>query len=257
MNINVNGINTNYLVAGSGDENVLILPGWGATSAVYNLIVKQLAEKYTVYVLDLPGFGITAEPSVAWAIDDYADFVTAFIKECGLEKVILMGHSYGGRIIINLCNRTNAFEITKVVLVDSAGIKAQLSSEQLKRQAKFKKLKKIFQSKPMSVLFPNAIVKLQNKFGSSDYASASPIMKQTLVKAVSQDYTDIIPNITAPTLLIWGENDTATPISDAETMNSLIKGSTLEVIADAGHFPFVDQPFEFIKILKAHFNLSN
>ena len=255
MNININGIATNYIIEGNG-EPLLILPGWGATSAVYNLIVKQLSEKFKVYVLDLPGFGITPEPQEPWCIDDYADFVIAFVKATGLKEFTIAGHSYGGRIIINLCNRELPFIIKEIILIDSAGIKNPLSKEKQKKQDQYKKLKKLFGKKPFITLFPKAVEKLQKKYGSADYANASPIMRQTLVKSVSQDYTDLIPNITQKTLLIWGETDTATPISDALTMKKLIKNSKLEVIKGAGHFPFIDDPFAFRKILKNYFGLS-
>ena len=255
LNITIKGIATNYITEGNG-EPLLILPGWGATSAVYNLIVKQLSEKFKVSVLDLPGFGITPEPSEPWGIDDYADFVTEFIKEMGIESLAMAGHSYGGRIIINLCSRDLPFEINRVILIDSAGSKNPLSKEAQKKQAKYKKIKKLFGKKPFITLFPGMVEKLQKKYGSSDYANASPVMRQTLVKSVSQDYTDKIPNITQEALLIWGELDTATPLSDALTMNKLIKNSKLEVIKGAGHFPFIDAPFEFRKILKNYFGLS-
>jgi pimeloyl-ACP methyl ester carboxylesterase len=242
---------------GTSADAILILPGWGATSAVYTHISKQLSEKFTVYVLDLPGFGVTKEPSEPWSVDDFTDLVSEFIKKNNLNNFTIMGHSYGGRIIIKLCNRINPFTIKKVVLVDSAGIKNPLSAEQQKKQNQYKKLKKIFQHKLLISLFPKAVEKIQKKYGSSDYASASPVMRGTLVKSVSEDLSDLIPSITQEALLIWGENDTATPVSNALTMNKLIKNSKIEIIENAGHFPFLDQPFEFRKIIKKHFNLSD
>lgn len=257
MIINVNGIETHYVIEGSSSLPVLILPGWGATSSVYTIISKQLSQKYTVYTLDLPGFGVTNEPSSSWTIDDYADFVTAFIDKLQLKELILIGHSYGGRIIINICNRrSNPFTIEKVVLIDSAGIKNPLTKEQEKRQNHFKKLKTFYSNSIVSSFFPNALAKLQNKYGSSDYVNASPIMKETLVKAVTQDYTDMLPNITQNVLLIWGNKDDSTPISDAYKMKNLIPNSELEIIEDAGHFPFLDQPFTFRKIINNRFKIS-
>ena len=252
MNIDINGIKTSYICEGNG-EALLILPGWSATSPTYNLLTKQLSSKYTVYVLDLPGFGITPEPSEPWCVDDYADFVSDFINTLGIKKLTIMGHSFGGRIIIKLLNRDNNFEVVKVGLVDAAGIKNQLSSEQSKRQAKYKKLKKIYSGSVMQKLFPGALEKFQNKYGSKDYAAASPIMKQCLVKAVNEDLTDLIPNIKNETVLIWGKNDTATPYSNAMAMNDMIKDSKLIGIENAGHFPFIDQPFEFRKAIEKHF----
>ena len=257
MVININEINTNYITEGSAGTPVVILPGWGATSAVYNLIVKQLAETHRVYVLDLPGFGITSEPPCAWSVDDYTDFVISFIEKLQLKDLILIGHSYGGRIIINLSNRENVpFSVREIILIDSAGIRNPLTEEQQKRQNHFKKLKKFYSNKVVSAVMPGALEKLQKKYGSSDYANASPVMKQTLVKAVTQDYTDMLPNIKPAVFLIWGKDDTATPVSDAYKMKELIPNADLQIIADAGHFPFLDQPFEFRKILVNHLSAS-
>lgn len=253
MNLQLNGLKTNYLCEGADGPTVLILPGWKAVSSVYQVVVRQLAETHCVYVLDLPGFGITQEPPCAWSVDDYAEFVSAFIQELHLDSVTLLGHSYGGRIIINLCSREQLpFTVREIVLVDSAGIKRPLSEEQQARQKRFKRYKALFQHQPLKALFPNAIEKMQKKYGSADYAAASPVMRRSLVLALESDYTDRLPAIKQKTLLIWGENDTATPISDAKKMIELIPNAKLETIQNAGHFPFIDQPFEFRKILNSN-----
>lgn len=253
MTVNINGIDTNYISEGSGNVPVLILPGWSATSAVYSLMVKTLSETRAVCVLDLPGFGITPEPEEPWSVDDYADFVTSFIGELGLSRVVLAGHSFGARIIIKLAARENPFEIESILLVDGAGIKNPPSKKQQKRQARFKKLKKFYSSRLVSRLFPGALAKLQKKFGSADYAAASPVMRATLVKAINEDLSPLLCKIKQKTLLIWGENDDATPISDAYKMKAEIPDATLETIAGAGHFPFIDSPFEFKRILCKYF----
>lgn len=257
MFINVNGIETHYIVEGTSPSAILILPGWGTTSSAYTLIIKQLSKSYTVYALDLPGFGITNEPSSSWSIDDYADFVATFVNQLQLKELILIGHSYGGRIIINLCNRkSTSFIVKEVILIDSAGIKNPLTKDQIKRQKHFKKLKSLCSTTLISALFPKALEKIQKKYGSSDYSNASPVMKGTLVKAINQDYSNLLPNIEQNVFLIWGNNDTSTPISDAYKMKKLIPNSELEIIENAGHFPFLDQPFDFRKIISNHFKIS-
>lgn len=255
MQIDVKGISANYVKSGTGDA-VLILPGWGAVSSVYNMLIQQLSENYCVYALDLPGFGITPEPAQPWCVDDYADFVTAFIEAVEIKKVMLVGHSYGGRIIIKLCNRQLNFEISEILFIDSAGIRRQATEKQSAKQKRYKTLKKFFSSKPMSSLFPDAIEKLQKKYGSADYAAASPVMRQTLVKSISEDLTPLLSNIKVKSTLVWGRDDTATPYSDALTFNKEIKNSKLFVIDNAGHFPFIDQPFDFRKIIASQYNLS-
>ena len=76
-------------------------------------------------------------------------------------------------------------------------------------------------------------------------------VKKTLVNLVNLDLTPLMPKVRQNTLLIWGENDTATPLWAGQEMERLIKGSGLAVIKGAGHFPFVDNPQQFYAVLKA------
>lgn len=255
MTLDINGIETTYIKSGSGSP-LLLLPGWGTTTAAYNLVIKTLSEKYTVYGLELPGFGVTPEPQKSWNVDDYADFVTEFISKIGIDDFIIAGHSYGGRIILKLCSRENSFKIKKVIFIDAAGIKHELSEEAKAKQEKYKKLKKFYNKKIMTALCPGAVDKLQKKYGSADYANASPIMRETLVKSVSEDLSGLIKSVPAGALMIYGRNDTATPVADGEKMKEIIPGSVLEIIENAGHFPFIDQPFDFLKVLKKHLEID-
>ena len=92
--------------------------------------------------------------------------------------------------------------------------------------------------------------------GSADYNAASPVMRQTLVKVVNEDLCELMPHITCPTLLIWGTADTATPLSDAVKMNSLMPESAIVKLEGAGHFSFLDQQPRFLRILASFLNVS-
>jgi pimeloyl-ACP methyl ester carboxylesterase len=88
-------------------------------------------------------------------------------------------------------------------------------------------------------------------YGSADYNAAPEVLRKTLVSLVNTDLRDIIGNITAPTLLIWGENDTATPLSDAKIIESKIKDCGLCVIKGTGHYSFCERPFEAQAIINS------
>jgi hypothetical protein len=103
---------------------------------------------------------------------------------------------------------------------------------------------------------PELLEKLRVKFGSADYVAASPMMRQCLVKVVNEDLTHLLPGIKAPTLLVWGENDTATPLSDAKKMEAEIPDAGLAIIKNAGHFSFVEQPVIFGSIMASFFELG-
>ena len=256
MRIIVNGIETDYWEQGTG-EPVLILPVGSATAAAYSTVTKTLAEKFCVTVLDLPGFGVTPEPEEPWCVDDYVDFTIAFIRERGLDGLTVLGHSFGGRIIIKMLSRPELpFSVKQVVLVDSAGIKPTPTPEQKKKSEQYNRLKKLYGGKLISKLCPSAIEKLRQKYGSADYAAASPVMRQTLVKTVNEDLTELIQNVTPGALLIWGRDDTATPVADAEKMKAMIPDATLRIIDGAGHCPLIDQPFEFRKTLCGFFEID-
>ncbi len=255
MNAVINGIQTNYITAGQGDP-VLLLHGWGSSLEPYRRLIDLLATKYFVIALDMPGFGKTAEPERPYNVDDYVDFVLDFLKQFSITKVSLVGHSFGGRVIIKMANRQLPFAIDKIVLVDSAGIRPKPSKKRSAKQLLYKAGKWFATRKLIAKTCPGLLEKLRVKFGSADYAAASPMMRQCLVRVVNEDLTHLLPGIQAPTLLVWGENDTATPLSDAKLMEQRIPGAGLAVIKNAGHFSFVEQPALFGRIMASFFEIG-
>lgn len=255
MECTVNGLRINYEMMGQG-ETVLLLHGWASSLEPYRRLMRQLSAGYRVIAVDFPGMGGSEEPKEPWDVDGFADFVLEFLKQFAITRLSLVGHSYGGRVIIKLANRDLPFAIDKIVLVDSAGIKPAASKKKTTRQKLFKLGKWFLSLKPVSRLFPTALEKLRVKFGSADYAAASPMMRQCLVKAVNEDLSHLLPGIKAPTLLVWGDLDTATPISDAKKMEAAIPNAGLAVIPGTGHFSFVENPVLFGRIMASYFGLE-
>lgn len=242
INITIDSLNINYIKKGEG-ENVLIIPGWGTTIDVYMPLIDYISSYATVYCLDMPGFGKSQEPTESFNVDKYVDFIQKFIKSQNITKLNLIGHSNGGRIIIKLMNKKDLdFSVDKIVLIGSAGIVHKKSSTQKFKIKTYKTCKHILNLKPIKLLFPNLLTKLQNHFGSTDYKNASPVMRETLVKLVNEDLTKYLPNINVPTLLIWGENDTQTPISDAKIIENLIPDSALINVKGCSHYVFLENP---------------
>lgn len=253
----IHNLNINYIKEGNG-KAVLIIPGWGTTINTYQTLINSISTYSCVYCLDMPGFGESEEPSSSWNVDDYVSFIIDFIKEQNIKELDLIGHSNGGRIIIKLMNQTNLnFKVNKIILIGSAGIVHKKSLSQRLRVKCFKLGKKILGFKPIITLFPDLLEKFKNSFGSADYKNASPIMRQTLVKLVNDDLREFLPNINAPTLLIWGTNDTATPISDAEIMEKLIPDAGLVKIQNCSHYVFLEQAAYINKIIYTFLNGGN
>ena len=222
-----------------------------------------------VYLFDFPGFGDSDEPKEAWNVSDFSDFFLDLMKALSISHATLLGHSFGGRVIIKLSSNKcryfddskntaskPTFSIDRIVLIDAAGIKAPLSKKQREKIMKYKRLKKLYSNKFIYALFKKQIDEWKSHQGSEDYRNATPIMRKCMVMAINEDLTESLKDVHEETLLIWGENDTATPISDGRLMDEKIPDSGLAVIKNAGHFSFLDQPVVFTNIMKSYFKID-
>ena len=258
----LDGLHIHYICEGHG-QPVIFLHGWNAGVQVYSGVFQTLTKRCQVIAPDMPGAGESDEPPEPWTVDQYADFVLHFLHSfpehdrVDWNHVILMGHSFGCRVIIKLMNRPELpFTVDKIIVTDGAGIKPVPTHRQKWRTRLFKVGKWFCLTPPVKKFFPNALHSLQTRFGSADYARATPVMRQTLVKVVNEDLTHLLPGVHAETLLIWGDRDTATPLSDGQKMESLMPNAGLAVIREAGHFAFLDQPVIFSKILSSYLHLD-
>ena len=260
MNATIDGLNINYKISGpdGSDAPVLVvLQGWGTELAMYDSVAAAVNDTYKVVQLDLPGFGASDEPPEAWSVDAFADFFCRFAETLGIKKAVLLGHSYGGRVIIKLAARESIpFEIEKIILVDSAGVMPERSASQ-KMKVKLYKIKRNFlTSKPVHSLFPEVIDYWMSRQGSDDYRAASPMMKKCLVMAVNEDLQDIMPKVKQEVLLVWGDLDMDTPISDAHKMEKLMPNAGLVVLEGTDHFSFLYKPLEFRNIVRAFMGIG-
>lgn len=255
MNITINNLNINYISEGEGDA-VVLLHGWGSNITLFKSITDVLKTKYRVIAPDMPGFGASDEPPGAWCVDDYVDFTLDFLGKLGVKKAAFLGHSFGGRVIIKMFERDNLpIEITKIILADSAGVKPKKTLKQKIKIKTYKTGKKILSIGIIKALFPDALEKFQSKSGSADYKAASPVMRQTMVKVVNEDLCHIFPKVTPPTLLIWGENDTATPVSDACLMEKSMPDAGKVILKGCGHYSFIDDMYTFNRVLSSFMNI--
>ena len=241
---------------GSKNSAVLFLHGWGSDFSVFRSFLDRVPDR-RVCALNLPGFGGSQEPPVPWGVDDYADFVVSFLKKLEIGEAALIGHSFGGRVTIKLAARKNLpFRIEKIVLVDSAGVKPKRTIRQKLRLGLYKCVKKVLSFPAVERLLPGALEAWRRRIGSADYRSASPRMRECLVKTINEDLTPLFPSIPYSTLLIWGENDPDTPLDDGKLMERLIPDSGLVILKNAGHYSFLDQPFVFGRVLDSFLGIE-
>jgi pimeloyl-ACP methyl ester carboxylesterase len=227
---------------------------------------------FRVCALNLPGFGGSEEPPCAWSVGDYADFVLDFLAERGIRSVTLIGHSFGGRISIKLAARrphaseppaceppllrSSPVEVVKMILIDSAGIRPKKTFARKLKTLAYKGIRQILSLEAVRKKAPSLLEEWRMKNSSADYRNATPRMRECLVKTVSEDLIPCLPSIRCPTLLVWGENDSETPLSDARLMEKLIPGAGLVVLKNAGHYSFLDQSYTFGRVLDSFLNIT-
>ena len=254
MTATIDGYHIDYKITGEeGRPVAVILQGWGTHYDLYDSIAALLAPTHRVVQFDLPGFGNSDEPREGWNVDAYTDFFLRFLAELGITEAMLIGHSYGGRIILKLTGRKELpLTITDIILIDAAGVRTPKSRAQLRRERRYKRLKWFFGLKPVYAAFKDIVDLWRSGQGSEDYRNASEVMKKCLVMAVNEDLTGLLPGITQDVLLIWGDRDTATPIEHAHIMEAKIPKNGLAVIPGVGHFSFLEAPAAFAGIMKAY-----
>ena len=198
--------------------------------------------------VDFAGFGQSEEPSAVWGVEEYTRSVEAIAQAEGIENPILVGHSFGGRVSIVYASRNKT---QKIILVDAAGVKPRRSFTYYRKVYTFKLMKWLAPILMGKERAQQMIEKRRAKAGSSDYNNASPRMRAILSKCVNEDLCHLMPKIQAPTLLFWGENDTATPLADAKRMEKLIPDAGLVTVAGAGHYSFLENTPLFMRVVES------
>lgn len=228
----VNGLATEYRMTGKGPA-VVLLHGWADKSDTFELLIDRLKQKYTVIAPDLPGFGGSELPREPYELSDFANFVAEFLQKIGVKSVYaFIGHSNGGAICIKGLSM-GILSSDKVVLLASSGIRGEYrTSKKLVRIA-------VKTAKVPTKLLPK---RTQKKLRSAVYKTigsdmlVAENMQETFKLIVSEDLTTEAAMIPQPCLLIYGSEDSATPLRYGEILAKQIEQARLVRIEGADHF---------------------
>ncbi|HEU4807983.1 MAG TPA: alpha/beta hydrolase [Homoserinimonas sp.] len=207
---------------GSVPPTVVAMHGWGRSGNDFSGIVDGL----DALSIHLPGFGITPEPTEAWGSDRYADEVAHALS--GMPPVILLGHSFGGRVAVRLAAKhpelVRGIVLTGVPLLRlTAPPKPALGYRVIRFLAKAR------------LISPARLEAEKHRRGSADYRAASGVMRDILVKVIGEDYRDDLARITMPVRMVWGEHDTAAPTDAGLAASKLVATATFRTVPGAAH----------------------
>ena len=238
----IKSIKTNYVFNYiDKDTTIVFLHGWGQNIEMMEPLEKYYRKYFNTLILDLPGFGKSSEPEYSWTVYEYVDYLKELFDDLKLKKIIIVGHSFGGRLGLIYSSK---YKVEKLVCLASPYCK-ELNKLPLKTKV-YKFLKKVFFLKWIANIMKNYI-------GSTDYKNASEVMRGILVQSINVDMVSDVKKINCPTLLIWGTNDTAVPINRAYELNKLIKDSGVVEYSGATHYAYLERLGNVVSVLDSFF----
>jgi pimeloyl-ACP methyl ester carboxylesterase len=229
---------------------VLLLHGWGASAELWRAVAGHLSGRFSTVAPDLPGFGGTAPPPAAWSVEDYARWTLALLDSRGLDRVHVIGHSFGGRVAIKMASRWPD-RVDRLVLTASAGIRPTRSPAYHARVMAFKTTRLLAGVPFVPAGMRRWAAARVAASGSEDYRNATGTLVPTFVRVVNEDLRPDLRRIASPTLLVWGDRDDSTPLRDAREMERLVTDAGLVVFPGAGHYAYLEQSARFCRVLDA------
>lgn len=244
--MDVGGHEVRVLDAGRG-RPVVILHGWGGRIESMTPVLTCLSVSFRVIAVDLPGFGDSPVPGEAWGTPDYAAFVRDLLVALGVDKAHFVGHSFGAKTSLCIAG-TYPSLVDRLVVVGSSGLRIPPSASARAKRLVSRGARAAGRAGPAGRFLRDRIY---SAIASEDYRQAGDL-RPILVKVVNEDFTDLLPRVKAPTLLVWGSRDDAAPLSHGRRMEELIPDAGLVVFEGAGHFAYLDEPQRFCVITR-HF----
>ena len=217
-----------------------IIHGWTYTTEPWNGTITTLKRAgINVKMLNVPG--LTSPSQKVWTIDEYVNWADQNIP----DGAIALGHSNGGRILLNLCSK-KPDKLKQLILLDAAGVYEASKKRDLSRKASkiMSPLKKV---KPLRKVVHKVL-------GASDYDNAPENMKKTLANMLDSDKVLDSKKVTTPTTIIWGETDNVTPLRQGEKMHQQIAGSEFITRKNWNHAPYIMDPTGLAKVIISTLN---
>lgn len=234
---------------GEGEDVAFVLHGWGANIESVMPIVNSLRDRYRVIAYDSLGHGDSDEPDEVIGGDDYVALLKKIYDYYGVSRATCIGHSFGGKTL-SVFAALYPEMVDKLVLVDASGVLPKRSFSYYRKVYTFKFLKNMYKLLFFWQDTEKAMARFYKKFGSDDYRAADGVMRKVFVKVVNESTEEYFPRIQADTLLIWGDEDDATPLYMAKVFEEKIPEAGL-VVLKGGHYSYLDAYGQFDAVLRS------
>ena len=253
MEMQCKGCTIHYELSGSGARRVALLHGWGCSGSLMQPIADGLSADCTVLTLDFPGHGASGRPPEPWGVPEYAEALMELFRALDFVPCDVIAHSFGGRVAIWLAAGENS-PFDRMILTGAAGLKKPQTEEGRRRAEAYRKGKRLNEKlrkvPALQGVADRMEERLRRKFGSRDYNALDAEMRRTFVKVIEQDLSECLPAIHSSTLLIWGSQDTETPLWMGQKMEREIPDAGLVVLEGGTHFAYLEQAPRFIAITR-------
>jgi pimeloyl-ACP methyl ester carboxylesterase len=216
--------------------HIVFMHGWGGTRDSLRGLAGLFEHTHCVHLVDLPGFGEAPPPPDDWDTGSYTDLIQAYLGARRASPVLLVGHSFGGRIAVRLAARRLP-GLRGVVLIGVPGLPVSVPRRVRVRRAAIRTLRRML--KAVRPVTGSALLAWHTRtFGSKDYLAAGAL-RPILVRVVNEDLTESVQAIECPVLLLWGSDDAETPEAIAHRFQALLDGHvTLHVLPHKDHHPY-------------------
>lgn len=228
-----------FIQKGTG-KDLVFMHGYLSQKESFYHQIEYFSKFYKVTAFDFLGQGKSSPLQEPFSVADYADWTKALFQALRIENPYILAHSFGARVAIKMAAQGGQL-CDKLLLTGAAGVV-------LKRGIKYKIKVKAYRF--CKKIAPNFAEK---RFGSAEYRTLSPIMRESYKKIVNEDLRKDAAKIETPVLLVCGEDDTTTPIKEAQAYLAVLKRGKLQTIT-GGHFAFLENPLPFNLIAEEFFS---
>ena len=253
MTLDIKGVRLHVEQYGESGPQLLLLHGWGCAIGHFRPIIDDLKDSYRLTAVDFPAHGESSAPPEPWDVHDFTELIAELIGKLRISPVHIVAHSFGARVAICLAAEHPDL-VNRMILTGAAGIRPEQTDAKKKKNAAYRRGKQLAQFigklPGLQKASEDLREKLIQKYGSADYAALSPEMRATFNKIVTEDLSPLLSRIQAETLLVFGSEDTETPLWMGQKMEKEIPDAGLVVFDGRTHFAYLEEWPRFCALIR-------